>query len=189
MSVWRIASRFFRNDWKRYVAFVGSTAFTVMIYFLYTALIMHPNLQSGYPYAKCAVQGMKAAAVVIAIFAFLFLLCSSSSFVRLRMKELGLLSLLGVSKRQLIQIILGENLIIAAVSLAAGLGAGLLLIGGYLWAGSSNPTMVLTGVIPVTLIVSVATIILMREASIACLAWLHGCGRYYYRTGPFLTIS
>ncbi|MEW6228105.1 MAG: FtsX-like permease family protein [Bacillota bacterium] len=271
MSAWRIASRFFQHDWKRYVAFVGSTAFTVMIYFLYTALIMHPNLQSGYPYAKYAVQGMKAAAVVIAIFAFLFLLYSSSSFVRLRMKELGLLSLLGVSKRQLIQIILGENLIIAAVSLAAGLGAGLLLlklffmgisallrlpqelplsagvgvwlrtilvfggmfaavsvaslravlrrsvvelvragrkpkavprfsawrlalgllllVGGYLWAGSSNPTMVLTGVVPVTLLVSVATVILMREASIACLSWLQGWSRYYYRPGPFLTIS
>jgi len=271
MSTWRIASRFFQHDWRRYVAFVGSTAFTVMIYFLYTALSMHPDLQGGYPYARQAVQGMKAAAVVIAIFAFLFLLYSSSSFVRLRMKELGLLSLLGVSKGQLIQIMLGENLIVAVVSLAAGLGVGLLLlklffmgisallrlprelpfsagvgvwlrtilvfggmfaavsvaslravlrrsvvelvragrkpkaaprfsawrlalgllllIGGYLWAGSPNPTMVVTGVVPVTLIVSLATLILMREASIACLSWLQGWGRYYYRPGPFLTIS
>ena len=34
-----------------------------------------------------------------------------------------------------------------------------------------------------------ATVILMREASIACLSWLQGWGRYYYRPGPFLTIS
>ncbi|MGE5572815.1 MAG: ABC transporter permease [Bacteroidota bacterium] len=271
MSAWRIASRFFQHDWRRYVAFVGSTAFTVMIYFLYSALIMHPDLQSGYPYARQAVQGMKAAAVVISIFAFLFLLYSSSSFVRLRMKELGLLSLLGVSKCQLVQIMLGESLIVAVVSLVAGLGVGLLLlklffmgisallrlprelpftagvevwlrtiivfggmfaavsvaslravlrrsvaelvragrkpkavprfsawrlafgllllIGGYLWASSPNPMMVVTGAIPVTLIVSVATIILVREASIACLSWLQGWGRCYYRPGPFLTIS
>lgn len=271
MSVWRIAYRFFRNDWRRYVAFLASTAFTVMIYFLYTALVRHPDLQSGYRYAHFAVQGMKAAAVVIAVFAFLFLLYSSSSFVRLRMKELGLLSLLGVSRRQLVQIILSENLIIAVVSLALGLGAGLLLlklffmgssallllpkalpfragvdvwlhtilvfggmfvavsasslrmvlsrsvvelvraarkpkaapsfsvwrlavglillVTGYVWACVRNPNIVLLGVVPVTAIVSVGTVILMREASIACLAFLRSRSRFYFRPGPLLTVS
>mgnify|MGYP000926051200 FL=1 len=271
VSTWQIAYRFFQNDWRRYIAFLASTAFTVMVYFLYTALIRHPDLQGGYAYAAAAVKGMKAAAVVIAIFAFLFLLYSSSSFARLRMKEFGLLSLFGVSKGQLARIILGEHLIIAVASVTAGLGMGflllklffmgisallrlpeelrlsakadvwlhtitvfggmfaavvicslrmvlgrtvvelvrfarkpkatprfsfwrlvlglLLVVGGYLWASSSNPMTIISGVVPVTLIVSVGTVILMREASIACLSWLHDCDRLYYRPVPFLTVS
>ncbi|MGB4476405.1 MAG: ABC transporter permease [Bacillota bacterium] len=271
MSTWQIACKFFRNDWRRYVAFLTSTAFTVMVYFLYTALSKHPDLQGGYAYSGFAVQGMRAAAVVIVIFSFLFLLYSSSSFVRLRTKELGLLSLLGVSKRQLAQVILGEHLLIAGVSIAAGLGVGFLLlklffmgisavmqlprqlsfsaradvwlhtigvfgamfivvaisstymvlrrsvvelvrsvrkpkatprfsflrlalgllltIGGYRWASSPDPFTVVAGVVPVTLMVSVGTVFLMREASIALLNWIHGTDRLYYRTGPFLTVS
>lgn len=133
MSTWQIACKFFRNDWRRYVAFLTSTAFTVMVFFLYTALFRHLDLQDGYAYSGFAVQGMRAAAVVIVIFSFLFLLYSSSSFVRLRTKELGLLSLLGVSKRQLAQVVLGEHLLIAGVSIAAGLGVGFLLLKLFLW--------------------------------------------------------
>ncbi len=271
MSLWQIAYRFVRNDWRRYVAFVVSASFSVMIHFLYTALAMHPELQGGYKYASYAVRGMKAATVVIVIFTFLFLLYSSTSFVRLRMKEFGLLSLLGVSRRQLIKIVLLENAIIAAVAIVSGLGAGLLLlklffmgvsallrlprelsftasvgvwlqtigvfgcmfaavslaslqsvlrrsvvelvlagrkpketprfswlrlilglallVAGYRWACSSDQMAILTGVVPVTALVCIATILLMREASIACLALLHRWRRYYYRPGPFLVIS
>lgn len=246
-------------------------SFSVMIYFLYTALAMHPELQGGYRYASYAVRGMKAATVVIVIFTFLFLLYSSTSFVRLRMKEFGLLSLLGVSKRQLIRIVLLENAIIAAVAIVSGLGAGLLLlklffmgvsallrlpeelsftvsvgvwlqaiavfgcmfaavslaslqsvlrrsvvelvragrkpketprfswlrlvlglallVAGYRWACSSDPMAVVTGVVPVTVFVCIATVLLIREASIACLALLHRFRGYYYRPGPFLVIS
>lgn len=70
------------------------------------------------------------------------------------------------------------------------LALGLLLtIGGYRWASSPDPFTVVAGVVPVTLMVSVGTVFLMREASIALLNWIHGTDRLYYRTGPFLTVS
>lgn len=128
MSLWQIAAR---NVWQnrgRYVAYLASSAFSVMIYFLYSALIYHPQMQGGYFAAGYVVQGMKAAAVVIAIFTCLFLLYANSAFVRSRMKEFGLLSLLGVTKGQLIQIILCEGLFIGAAALVAGLGLGLLFL-------------------------------------------------------------
>ncbi|HYF77282.1 MAG TPA: FtsX-like permease family protein [Symbiobacteriaceae bacterium] len=128
MSLWQIAAR---NVWQnrgRYVAYLASSAFSVMIYFLYSALIYHPQMQGGFFAAGYVVQGMKAAAVVIAIFTFLFLLYANSAFVRSRMKEFGLLSLLGVSKGQLIQIICYEGLFIGSVALVAGLGLGLLFL-------------------------------------------------------------
>ena len=271
MNLWRIALKSIWQNRKRYIAFVASAAFSVMIFFLYMALIFHPDLQGGYRYAAYALQGMKAASVVIVVFTFLFLLYSSSTFVRFRMKEFGMLSLMGVTRGQLVMVILRENITIALVALVAGIGAGLLflklffmtisallrlpeplpfyvgpnvwlstfaifgglfvvvslasarlifrrsildmvrahrqpkatptfswcrlvvglllLLGGYLWASSRNQTMVVVGIIPVTLLVTVATVILMREAGIAFLTWLHKRERYFYRPGPFLTIS
>lgn len=271
MSLWQIAAR---NVWQsrgRYVAYLASAAFSVMIYFLYSALIYHPELQSGYRGAGYVVEGMKGSTVVIAIFTFLFLLYSNSAFVRSRMKEFGLLSLLGLSRGQLIGLILFESLIVGAVAVAGGMTLGLLfmklffmaisalvrlpealpfyagpkvwlhtltlfgsffvivslaslrsvlrrniiglvragrqpkgaptfsrwktalglilLLGGYAWASIPNPVAVILGIMPVTAMVSVGTILLMREGSIAFLTWLHKRERFFYRPGPFLNVS
>lgn len=273
MTLWQIA---FKNIWQnknRYLAYLGSAAFSVMIYFLYSALILHPQLQPdmGYYQAAKAVQGMRAAAVVIAIFTFLFLLYSNSAFIRSRMKEFGLLTMLGVSRKQLVQIILWESLCIATVALTVGLSLGLLfaklffmiisvliqlpqqlpfyagppvwiqtlsvfgsffmivslaslrsvmrrniielvragrqpkavptfsrwlatlglvlVLGGYAWASAPNPMVIVFGIIPVTAMVSIGTLLVLREGSIALLHALHRRERLFYRPGPFLTIS
>jgi putative ABC transport system permease protein len=271
MSLWQLAAK---NVWQnrgRYIAYLASAIFAVMIYFLYIAIARHPELQSGYRGAGYAVQGMRAASVVIALFTFLFLLYSNSAFVRSRLKEFGLLSLMGVTRRQLIQIVLWEGAIIATVALVSGLGLGLLflrlflmavssllqlsvvipfyagppvwaetillfgsffvivalltirsllnrpiiqliraarqpkgaprfsraktisglvlLLGGYAWACIPNPVAVVLGVLPVTAIVSIGTFLLMREGSIALLSWLHRREKFFYRPGPFLSVS
>jgi putative ABC transport system permease protein len=271
MTLWRIALKNFWQNRQRYLAYVASAAFSVMIYFLYTALVLHPQLQEGYRGAMQAVQGMKAASVVIAVFTLLFLLYSNSAFFRSRMKEFGMLSLLGVSRRQLIQIILWESMCIGTLAMAIGLGLGLLfvklffmgvsvllglstpipfyagspvwiqtcavfgaffiivsvaslrtvlrkniielvraarqpketpkfsrwkailglllLIAGYGLACSSNPLLVVIVAVPVAFIVSIGTYLLMREASIVVLDFLHRRERFFYRQGPFLTVS
>ncbi len=126
MNLWQIAARNIWQSRSRYLAYIGSAAFSVMIYFLYTALKLHPGLQGGFRGAAYVAEGMKGTTVVIAIFTFLFLLYSNSAFVRSRMKEFGLLSLMGLSRGQLVGLILVESLMIGAVAMAAGLGLGLL---------------------------------------------------------------
>lgn len=271
MTLGQIAARNLWQNRGRYLAYLASSAFSVMIYFLYTALSFHPQLQGGYRGADEAVIGMRAATIVIAVFMFLFLLYSNSAFVRSRMKEFGLLSLLGVGKWQLVQIIVAESLIIGAVALAIGLLTGLLflklffmaasvvlqlpkqipfyaglpvwtqtlavfgsfflivsllslfsvlrrniiqlvragrqpkeaptfsrwkaatglllILAGYLWASVPNPAAVVLGVIPVTTMVSLGTYLMLKEGSIAFLTWLHRREGYFYRPGPFLTVS
>lgn len=271
MSLWQIAAR---NVWQnrgRYLSYLGSAAFSVTVFFLYMALAHHPAMATGGLTSVVVAKGMQATAVVIAIFTFLFLLYSSAAFVRSRMKEFGLLSLLGVSRRQLTTIFLWESLIVALMALGTGLSLGLLflklffmvisallnlpyqlpfyagflvwrdtltvfgafflvvalaslrgvlgrnvvellragrqpkanptfsgwkaalglilVIGGYAWAASPNRTAVAWGIVPVTAMVSLGTFLLMREGSIALLAWLHRRERIFYRTGPFLTVS
>ena len=66
-----------QNVWRsrgRYLAYVGSAAFAVAIYFLYTTLAYHPTLKGGYFGANYVAIATQAAAIVIAAFTFLFLL-------------------------------------------------------------------------------------------------------------------
>lgn len=128
MKLRRLAAK---NVWQkrgRYAAYVGSAAFSVMIYFMYTSLALHPDVRSGYLGAGYVSEGMKAGAVVIAIFTVLFMLYSGAAFIRTRMKEFGLLSLLGLTRRQLVRVILWENVVVAVTALAAGLGLGVLFL-------------------------------------------------------------
>lgn len=139
-----------KNVWQnrgRYLAYLGSAAFSVMIYFLYTALALHPNLQGGFRGADYVAPAMNAAAVVIAVFTLLFLLYSGAAFIRSRMKEFGLLSLLGFTRWQLVRMLLWENAIVAVTAIAAGLGLGLLFLKLFFMAISA--LLQLPGQLPV----------------------------------------
>ncbi len=62
---------------------------------------------------------------VIAIFAAIFLFYTNSFLIRRRKKEFGLYNILGMGKGNIARILFWETLIIAAVSMAAGLVAGI----------------------------------------------------------------
>lgn len=271
MRLRELALKNVRQNGGRYAAYLGSAALAVMIYFLYTALALHPYFEQGYPGSRLAVEGIQAAAVVIAVFTLLFLLYSGAAFIRSRMKEFGLLAMLGFTRGQLVRMIVWENLIVACAALAIGLGLGLLFLklffmaislvlqlpeelplylawpvwrrtllvfggifllvsllslrgvlrrsivellragrkpkatpvfswlralaglilvgGGYAWASDSSVNAVIAGVVPVTLMVSAGTYLLFREGSIALLQALRRVRPFYYRPGPFLTLS
>ena len=63
---------------------------------------------------------------VIAIFALIFLFYTNSFLIRRRQKEFGLYNILGMGKRNLVKILLWENILTAVVSIAAGLVFGIL---------------------------------------------------------------
>lgn len=68
--------------------------------------------------------------------------------------------------------------------------AGAALIGtGYAWASSRNPELVVLGVLPVTLVVSLGTFLAVREGSIALLKAARRWERLFYRPRPFLLVS
>lgn len=137
MTPWSLGYRSVVHGRGRYLAYLGSAAFAVTVFFLYTALALHPSLQDGYSAAKFVRLSTSASAVVIAAFTFLFLLYSSAAFLRFRSKELGLLELMGVTRFQLVQIVLCENVVVAAIALAAGLGAGLFFLKLFFLAASA----------------------------------------------------
>ena len=63
---------------------------------------------------------------VMSVFSAIFLFYTNSFLIRRRKKEFGLYNILGVGKNNLAYVLLLENLIIAAIALAAGLFFGIL---------------------------------------------------------------
>ena len=63
---------------------------------------------------------------IMALFALIFLYYTNSFLVRRRQKEFGLYNILGMGKRNLVKILIWENLLTALVSIVLGLGCGIL---------------------------------------------------------------
>lgn len=126
MNLQKIAYKNVKQNMNRYIVYIASMSFTVMIFYLYISLMTHPKLSTSFIGANNVKIAMKAAAIVIAVFTFIFLLFSATAFLRSRKKEFGLLSLLGISKRQLSTIIIWENIIIGAMALGIGISFGIL---------------------------------------------------------------
>ncbi|TMV48160.1 ABC transporter permease [Paenibacillus mesophilus] len=127
MTFRKLARSNVKGNWHRYVAFFLSSTFSVMIFFIYAAFLFHPDVISGNIRAADKVrQGMILCEYIIVIFSFFFVLYSMSAFLKSRKKEFGLLSLFGMTNRQIAKLVLYENTLIALLAIAAGIGFGAL---------------------------------------------------------------
>jgi len=71
---------------RTYAAYFFSSAFSVLIFFVYALFIFHPGIKKGVT-AITAVELMKAAEMIMYVFSFLFVLYSVSTFLKSRKKE------------------------------------------------------------------------------------------------------
>lgn len=116
-----------RGNWRAYSAFILSSVFSVLIFYLYAAFLFHPDVVNGEIRGAAQVkQGMLACEFLIMIFSFFFVLYSNSAFMKTRKKEFGLFTLFGMTRGQIRKMVLYEGAFIAAVSIVAGIGLGML---------------------------------------------------------------
>ncbi|TCP57959.1 putative ABC transport system permease protein [Tumebacillus sp. BK434] len=135
MNFLQFASNNVRRNLRAYSAYLLSSAFAVMIFFMYAMFYFHPGLEAS-NIGGSAKLGMKAGEYVIFAVSFLFVLYSISSFLKVRQKEFGVLTILGASGRQINTLLLLENLIIGAASIVIGIAAGLVLSKLFLLLGA-----------------------------------------------------
>jgi ABC-type antimicrobial peptide transport system permease subunit len=135
MSFLQFAWNNVRRNARAYLAYFLSSSFAVMIFFTYAIFIFHPDLEKS-GLGEMVKIGMQAADYVIFLFSFLFVLYSVSSFLKVRKKEFGLLTILGTERGQLKRLIFLENTIIGFAAIVTGLGGGLLLAKLFLWTGA-----------------------------------------------------
>jgi putative ABC transport system permease protein len=127
MKFRQLAAKNVLGNKHQYGAFFLSSVFSVMIFFIYAAVIFHPDVIHG------EIQGgngvrliMIGCEYIIMIFSFFFVLYSCSAFLKSRQKEFGLLFLFGFTKGKLRRMVSYENMLICAASLAVGIGLGIL---------------------------------------------------------------
>ena len=119
------ASGMIKNK-RMYLPYILTCTGMVMMYYIIQFLSVNEPI--GQLSGAEAIQSTLAfGSWVIAIFACIFLFYTNSFLIRRRKKEFGLYNILGMDKWNISRILLWESLIIAAVSLGAGLLLGIAL--------------------------------------------------------------
>jgi putative ABC transport system permease protein len=128
----------FRNvirNKRTYGAYFLSSAFSVLIFFVYALFIFHPVIKEGVT-AFAVVDLMSSAEVIIYVFSFLFVLYSVSTFLKTRKREFGILMMHGMTRGQLNRMVFLENMLIGIAAIATGIGVGIITGKLFLMVGS-----------------------------------------------------
>lgn len=121
----RLAAEGISKNRKFYFPYFLTCICMVMMFYIVAYLSMSADF-SGI-FGGDMLQSMLGFGVfVIGIFSLIFLYYTNSFLIRRRQKEFGLYNILGMGKRNLVKILLWENILTAVVSIAAGLVFGIL---------------------------------------------------------------
>ncbi|MCT4785841.1 FtsX-like permease family protein [Exiguobacterium aestuarii] len=125
MTLFELAKKNVARNLSRYALYVGTTIFSIVIYFTF-ATLKHSHEISALAETSKKISGlMSTSTFILMLFVALFIAYSNAFFLRGRKREVGLYSLLGVRKKQIGLLLLFENIVIGAVSLVVGIILGL----------------------------------------------------------------
>ena len=112
-----------KRNTRVYLAYFLSSVFTIMVFFSFAVNLFHPVIADRSGGAVELIMGQTEAAILV--FSFLFVLISVSAFLKIRSRELGVLMILGMSRKQLRRLLFLENMIIGFLAVICGIFAGL----------------------------------------------------------------
>ncbi|WP_019119235.1 FtsX-like permease family protein [Brevibacillus massiliensis] len=135
MTFSQFALRNVTRNKRTYAAFFFSSAFSVMVFFIFAMFVFHPGLQREEIGATTA-QVMGVSEYIIYLFSIFFVFYSMSAFLQSRKKEFGILMMHGMSSAQLKRLIFLENMIIGLTAIAVGIGVGLIFSKLFLLAAA-----------------------------------------------------
>lgn len=113
-----------RKNKRMYIPYILTCVGMVMMYYIISFLQYSDDIGYLKAGARTTKSMLELGSWVIAVFACIFLFYTNSFLIRRRKKEFGLYNILGMGKRNIGLILLWETLIIAFISLAAGLLLG-----------------------------------------------------------------
>ncbi|ADK07423.1 TPA: FtsX-like permease family protein [Bacillus anthracis] len=124
MTFWQFAFKNVTRNARAYFAYFVSSAFSIAIFFSFAVYLFHPKLHmTDVNYALNIL--MTISEIVIVFFSFFFLLYSIGTFLKVRKKQFGILTVLGISQKQLKRLIFIENMLIGVLSIFFGIQLGL----------------------------------------------------------------
>ncbi|OOR23829.1 FtsX-like permease family protein [Bacillus cereus] len=123
MTFWQFAFKNVTRNSRAYFAYFLSSSFSIAVFFSFAVYLFHPKLQNFSMISE--ISGLMIfSEVVIVLFSFFFLLYSIGSFLKVRKKQFGILTVLGISKKQLHRLVFTENMLIGILSIFFGMQFG-----------------------------------------------------------------
>ncbi|MBE7147047.1 ABC transporter permease [Bacillus mycoides] len=134
MTFWQFAFKNVSRNSKAYFAYFVSSAFSIMVFFSFTVYAYHPRLQNvqSFQDRDPLMNLASTAQLVIVMFSFFFLLYSIGTFLNVRKQQFGILTILGISQKQLKRLLFTENMIIGILSIFIGIQGGLVFSNFFL---------------------------------------------------------
>lgn len=112
---------------KRFILpYIFSAIFTIASFYILTSLSLGSNLDKLPQGISATKQVLSLGVIVIAIFSAIFLFYTYSFLIKRRVREFGLYSVLGMTKKQIARILILETIFIGVLTLVFGLAFGLL---------------------------------------------------------------
>ncbi|MDP4091157.1 MAG: ABC transporter permease, partial [Bacillota bacterium] len=122
MTFEAIVVKNFKHHLKKYLSYFMCSSFSIMIFFMYSALFFNGNLNQDEGFKLVFSTGLFS----ISLFALFFVSYAHSAFIKSRYKEFGVYMALGMSDRHIRKLILFENVLVILFSVLLGLCTGLL---------------------------------------------------------------
>ncbi|MHA2892695.1 FtsX-like permease family protein [Bacillus cereus] len=123
MTFWQFAFKNVTRNSRAYFAYFVSSSFSIAVFFSFAVYLFHPKLQNFDMTSE--ISGLMIfSEVVIVFFSFFFLLYSIGTFLKVRKKQFGILTILGISRKQLHRLIFMENMLIGILSIFFGMQFG-----------------------------------------------------------------
>ncbi|GAF11687.1 LOW QUALITY PROTEIN: bacitracin export permease protein BceB [Bacillus sp. JCM 19045] len=119
-----IALKNIKRNVKRYGLYIGSTVFSIIVYFTFVTLRYNDEILAASENSRQLSSLVTASTFVLLIFVAIFIMYSNSFFIKKRKKEIALYALLGVRKRTIGWMLFIENMAIGSISLLIGIGLG-----------------------------------------------------------------
>ncbi|WP_243292777.1 ABC transporter permease [Bacillus sp. FJAT-47783] len=123
MSINQLIVRNLKKNLKNYYLYVFALIFSVALYFAFVTLQYDPSTDE----VKGSIKGaasIRAASVLLVTIVSIFLLYANNLFLKRRSKEIGLLQVIGMTKRRIFRILTVENFILYFGSLIIGIFLG-----------------------------------------------------------------
>ncbi|MBM7608678.1 putative ABC transport system permease protein [Lysinibacillus composti] len=120
MTLHQFAYRNVVRNFRIYAAFFMASFFSVFVFFIYSMLVFHPEIEDGL-LGNVPILGMVIAEVILVLFSWFFIFYSMKAFLEARGKEFAILLHLGMEKRQLSKLIFLETLLIGTISIFLGM--------------------------------------------------------------------
>lgn len=127
MTLAGAALRTVRRSARSYRLWFISVASSACMFYLFLAGEREPTISALLGEKATLALGMGIAAVILGIFAAVYMTYCATFFIRERAREIGLYRLFGLGRGRIALMLLAENCISGSAALALGIGAGILL--------------------------------------------------------------